>query len=295
LGNAWPALDIYVPGCDPQFQDLVVAELDDFHPTAIQEDDDGRKLRVFFSRSDDRDAAERAVATAFDKHLFTQPIDVEDEDWAARTQAALRSVRVGRVIVAPPWEKEIGSRFPHDSPLSIVIQPSMGFGTGHHATTRLMLKALQTIDLHDRNVLDIGCGSGVLAIAAVALGAESAVGIDVDPDALRSAAENVRLNGAGDRVRLQQVDVRQFRSACFVVLANLTGALLEQQASTLAGLVLPGGHLVASGFMDTQTTVIPALEKFLMLQHVDREDEWLSATFWRPIDPSRCTAGARQQ
>src|SRR5207244_10449451 len=90
---------------------------------------------------------------------------------------------------------------------SLIIRPSMGFGTGHHATTRLMLKALQTIDVRDRDVLDIGCGSGVLAIASIALGARSAVGIDVDPDALQSAAANVALNGCDVRVTLQQTDL----------------------------------------------------------------------------------------
>jgi ribosomal protein L11 methyltransferase len=293
LGKAWPALDIHVPGCDPQLHDLVFAELDDFQPTGIQEQEDGQKVRVFFASGARREAAARALGAAFGSHLFTQAVDVEDEDWAARSQAELGSVTVGRVTIAPPWdapekrdlesfspdpvENDSRSRF-----LTVVIQPSMGFGTGHHATTRLMLKALQTIDLHRRKVLDIGCGSGVLAIAAAGLGARSAIGVDIDPDALQSAAENVRLNGVEERVRLQQCDFRELRSSSAVVLANLTGALLEQQASALASLVDPGGHLLASGFMDTQTTVTPALEKFLMLQRVDHEDEWLCAIFQRP-------------
>ena len=125
----------------------------------------------------------------------------------------------------------------------------MGFGTGHHATTRLMLKALQRLNLHDRDLLDIGCGSGVLTIAGVALGGRSAMGIDTDPDALQSAAENLSLNRVADRVRLQQGDFRELSTPSPIVLANLTGALLEQSASHLAQLVEPGGYLVVSGFM----------------------------------------------
>ena len=286
MGKAWPALDIHVPGCDPQLQDLVVAELDDFQPTAIQQDEDDQKLRAFFTSGTARDAAARSLASAFGNHLFTEPIEIDDDDWAARSQAGLQPVTVGRITVVPgigvrePFSldrREKGSR----TPISIVIRPSMGFGTGHHATTRLMLNALQTIDVRGRDVIDIGCGSGVLAIASIALGARSAVGIDIDPDALQSAAENVALNGVDDRVTLQQADFRETAAAASVVLANLTGGMVERYAEPLAGTVKPDGYLIISGFMETETTVIPALEQFLTRQRVEGEDEWLSAVFSR--------------
>src|SRR5438874_795743 len=272
LGKAWPALDIHVPGCDPQLQDLVVAELDDFQPTAIQQDEDEQKLRAFFTSGTARDAAARSLGSAFGNHLFTEPIEIDDEDWAARSQAGLPPVTVGRITVVP----EIGDGFrlqasgfgpdTHDSAtgqkskarslkptcFSIIIRPSMGFGTGHHATTRLMLNALQTINVRGRDVIDIGCGSGVLAIASIALGARSAVGIDIDPDALQSAAENVALNGVDDRVTLQQADFRETAAAASVVLANLTGGMVERYAEPLAGTVKPDGYLIISGFMETE-------------------------------------------
>jgi ribosomal protein L11 methyltransferase len=294
LARAWPALDIHVPGCDPQLQELVLAELDDYHPTAIQEptdNNDNQRLRAFFATADARDHAARALSAAFGKHLFVESIDVDDENWAERSQAALRAVTVGRITVAPPWDAEKGSgaffhpdagkKAPDPFSVTVVIQPSMGFGTGHHATTRLMLSALQTLDVHDRDVLDIGCGSGVLAIAAALLGARSAVGVDNDPDALESAAENVELNAAGQRVRLLNADLRQLTSAADVLLANLTGGLLERYAETLSGLVAPGGHLIISGFMESEPSVIPALQKFLTLERVDQEDEWRCAVFQR--------------
>ena len=158
----------------------------------------------------------------------------------------------------------------------------MGFGTGHHATTRLMLGALQRLDVRDRTVLDVGCGSGVLAIAAVLLGARSALGVDNDPDALTSAAENVELNAVAGQVRLMNADVRDLASPADIVLANLTGGMLERYAATLATLVAPSGHLIVSGVMDSESTVIPALEQFLKLERVDREDEWLCAVLQRP-------------
>jgi ribosomal protein L11 methyltransferase len=291
LARAWPALDIYVPACDPQLQELVLAELDDYQPTAIQEppdssdnsDSHGPRLRAFFATAEARDGASRALSAAFGQHLFVESTDVDDENWAERSQAALRAVTVGRITVAPPWdipEKRGTAPFTvkrGTAPFSVVIQPSMGFGTGHHATTRLMLGALQTIDVHDREVLDIGCGSGVLAIAAALLGARSAVGVDNDPDALQSAAENLELNAAGDRVELLNADLRQLTSQADIVLANLTGGLLERHAGTLAELVAPAGHLIVSGFMESEPGVIPALETLLALERVDQEDEWRCA------------------
>jgi ribosomal protein L11 methyltransferase len=290
LGKAWPALDIHVghpnaaaalgapaPSCDPQLPELILAELDDFQPTAIHEPDDASRLRAFFTSGASRDAAARALAASFGAHLYVESLDVEDDDWAARSQAQLQAVTVGRLIIAPPWDSQ---RLQDSKTLSVVIQPSMGFGTGHHATTRLTLKALQDVRLDHRTVLDIGCGSGVLAIAAVKLGARSAVGIDNDPDALENARDNAGLNDVGDRVRFEEGDFRAMPLRADVVMANLTGGLLERSAAKLCELVAPGGFLIVSGFMESETAaVVPALETLLTLQTIAQEDEWMCATY----------------
>jgi ribosomal protein L11 methyltransferase len=275
LGKSWPALDIHMPSCDPQLPELVLAELDDFQPTAIQEPDDTSGLRVFFTSPESRDAAARALAASFGIHLFVESVAIEDEDWAARSQAQLPAITVGRVTICPPWDLLPGS-----DPI-VVIQPSMGFGTGHHATTRLTLKALQELPLENHTVIDIGCGSGVLAIAALKLGAQSAIGIDIDPDALDNARENAVLNHMSDRVRFELGDFREMSTTASVVLANLTGCLLERSAGTLATVVEPGGWLIVSGFMNTETGVTTALEQYLTLHMVDTEDEWMCALLQR--------------
>lgn len=286
MGKAWPALDIHVPSCDPQLQELVLAELDDFQPTAILEPEAISRLRVFFTSTESRDAAARAVAAAFGSLVFIESVNVEDEDWAARSQAQLRAITVGRIVVAPPWDTKRGEN-PSRS-LFVVIQPSMGFGTGHHATTRLMLRALQELPLENQTVLDIGCGSGVLAIAAVKLGAHEAIGIDIDPDALENARENADLNDAGAGVRFEQGDFRDMPLQASVVMANLTGGLLERRAETLAAMVAPGGCLIVSGFMDSeQAAVVPTLETFLTLRTVAQEEEWMCAVLNRPTDRAR--------
>ena len=126
----------------------------------------------------------------------------------------------------------------------------MGFGTGHHATTRLCLAALQTLDLTGKTVLDVGTGSGVLAIAAARLGAREALGIDVDADAVASARENLEVNAQAQHVEFEAMDVRQaaLRQAD-VVLANLTGAALIQLRHLLTSTVAAGGSLILSGIL----------------------------------------------
>jgi len=275
LGKVWHALDIHVPTCDPQLQDLVLAELDDFQPTAIQEIDEGApKLRAFFTSAARRDDAARALGVEFGTHLFVEAISVEDEDWAARSQSQLHAITIGRLTVAPPWE--LGS----DPLFTIIVNPSVGFGTGHHATTRLTLLALQSLPLDGRTVLDIGCGSGVLAIAAAKLGAASATGIDIDADALDNAQENAGLNNSGDKVRFQQVDFRECALRADVVMANLTGALVETSAARLAECVSAGGHLIVSGFMQHESDlVLPALGAYLQQQSTAQEQEWMCAVY----------------
>jgi ribosomal protein L11 methyltransferase len=274
LGKAWPALDIHVPSCDPQLADLVLAELDDFQPTAIHEPDGTSRLRAFFTSTESRDAAARALAASFGTHLFVETLSVEDEDWAARSQAQLQAITVGRIVIAPPWD--MGS----DPLFTIIVKPSMGFGTGHHATTRLVLRAVQQLQIANQTVLDIGCGSGVLAIAAIKLGARSAVGIDIDPDALANATENAALNEIGDRVRFEESDFRTMSARADVVMANLTGALLERSAATLGALVTPAGRLIVSGFMQTEAdAVISALNTVAGLDSIAQEEEWMCATY----------------
>jgi ribosomal protein L11 methyltransferase len=131
----------------------------------------------------------------------------------------------------------------------VLIDPSMGFGTGHHETTRLCLGLLQQLDLGGRRVIDIGTGSGVLAIAAWKLGAARVVAVDSDRDALLNARENVDRNGAAGSIELLEADLKGLTvPPADVVLANLTGAVLQRHAPALVGLVASPGALIVSGF-----------------------------------------------
>jgi ribosomal protein L11 methyltransferase len=246
--------------------ELFEAALTDYDVAAVEETS-GDSWRVFFHDAAERDRAAAALATAF-PGLHLAPADVADEDWAARSQADLRAIRVGNVIVAPPW----------DVPTVVTIQPSMGFGTGHHATTRLCLAALQRIDLSGKTVIDVGTGSGVLAIAASLLGAGNVIAMDDDPDAVQAARENIALNPRA-RVVLRLADLRQAQTAwADVVLANLTGGLLVSAASQLGLLTGDGGRLILSGFAEHEEAGVRAAFAHRAVEHRGQEDEWVCVT-----------------
>ena len=268
--RVWPALKISFKG----MPDLLQAALLDYNVTSIAESDD-TTWQVFFTSSSDRHAAASGLRRQV-PGLTIETLDVPDEDWAARSQASIRAIQIGHLVVAPPWDipdVEAGS-----SPLVIIIQPSMGFGTGHHATTRLCLAALQDIDLRGRTALDVGTGSGVLAIAADLLGATSVVAIDDDPDAIQAARENLGLNPAA-RVAIHQADLRSAALGSHdVVTANLTGALLIQMAGRLHDLTAASGHLVLSGFMISEEAAVRDAFHDLAIEAKAEEDEWVCLT-----------------
>ena len=264
----YPAIDVTTDTAD-----LLLAIVDDFSPTAVEERD--LTVRIFFADAGDRDKAQAALSTRFD----VTAVDVSDEDWARRSQENLKPITVGRITVAPPWaipNRPLSIINHQSSIINIVILPSMGFGTGHHVTTRLCLAALQTIDIEGRTVLDVGTGSGVLAIAAVRLGARQAIGIDHDPDAIQSARDNLDLNPEVRDVRFETMNLANGTlTPADVVTANLTGALLVKSAPALLAAVRPGGDLILSGIQSHESNrVRQALESTDICWERD-EDGWV--------------------
>ena len=222
---------------------------------AIHEDDIARPSRwaVHFVDADARDNAANAIAkTDGFRDLAVEHAEIADEDWARRTQADLPAVRVGRIIVAPPWDIPSPAAMEDDA-IVVEIEPSRGFGTGHHQSTRLCLGLLQQRQLGGCTLIDVGTGSGVLAIAAARLGARRVIAIDVDQDAVENARENATRNGADGIVDVQVLDLSAAHlPAADVVTANLTGTLLQRHASDLIRLTRPGGVLIVSGFTEEE-------------------------------------------
>jgi ribosomal protein L11 methyltransferase len=282
--RTYPALELrFQTPADEDRLGLVVADLDDFQPTAVHDNDE--PVRVFFSSSASRDAAFAHLRGRQD--LTATAVDVPDEDWAARSQAALTPIVIGTLTVAPPWTVTDDVRRSAPGPV-ILIQPSMGFGTGHHASTRLCLRLLQEMRLAGKSVVDVGTGSGVLAIAASLLGAAAVAGVDFDPDALSNARENLELNSPAARVDFREHDLSSgsagFSGAFDLVLANLTGGLLCRSADALAAFARPGAALIASGFQMQELEEVTAglrAAGWTRISHLTEQD-WVGARFTSP-------------
>lgn len=260
---------------------MVSLALDDLSPAAIHEsgDDLAPVWRIFLADHGRIDTAARQLAARFGATgLRIELVEVDDQDWAARSQAHLTRVTVGTITVAPPWD----AAPPADGVL-VIVYPSTGFGTGHHQTTRLCLGLLQKVEMAGRRAVDLGTGSGVLALAAWRLGASDIEALDDDEDAVVNARENLRLNSAESAITLRQADLRVEPVAPGdVVTANLTGALLVAQAPSITALVRPGGTLIVSGFLAPEVDPVGAMftAELTRVEEV-AEDEWRALRFVR--------------
>jgi len=175
-----------------------------------------------------------------------EPAEVPDVDWVERFRAGFRAFRVGRFVVAPPWDAPL-----KPSPDVLVVDPGRAFGTGTHETTRLCLGALEQLAARRPlgRTLDLGSGTALLAIAALRLGAGPVFASDIDPEATRSSSHHAFVNGV--RLGIVRADGgRGLRTGSFdLVLANLMALLLVDRSAEIRSLLVPGGALVLSGLL----------------------------------------------
>ncbi|HEX5579069.1 MAG TPA: 50S ribosomal protein L11 methyltransferase, partial [Candidatus Limnocylindria bacterium] len=172
---------------------------------------------------------------------------VEDRDWTEAWKADYQPQRIGRLVIVPSWLEAPGE----PDAVLVRLDPGMAFGTGLHPTTRACLALLQAVEPMPARVLDVGSGSGILGIAALALGAEAVDAVDTDPEAVAATVANAAGNGMGGRVTARPGTLDAAPAEPYpLVLANLVAAVLIQLASRLAAHLAPGGTLLASGIID---------------------------------------------
>ncbi|MGA8008129.1 MAG: 50S ribosomal protein L11 methyltransferase [Thiomonas sp.] len=228
-------------------------------------------LRVLFTDETQADAALAALlaeGALTDLH-DVQQATVEDQDWVRLTQSQFQPVSIADALwIVPSWHEP-----PATSAPIIRLDPGLAFGTGTHPTTRLCLEWLVRHPLQGQSVLDYGCGSGILAIAAAKFGAARVVGVDIDPDAVRSTEANAADNtvslvaGLPDAVAGERFDV---------VVANILSAPLKLLAPAIAAHVKPAGALVLSGILERQSEeLIAAYAPYATLQVDQTLDGWV--------------------
>ncbi len=226
-------------------------------------------LSALVDDTTDADVLMRAVANALQDALPDyRVVQVREQDWVRVTQAQFEPFPVGEKLwITPSWSRtDVSNR------LEIIVDPGLAFGTGSHPTTKLCLRWLEQHLQAGARVIDYGCGTGILAIAAGKLGAGELLGIDIDPQALQASKFNAEANG-------QTLHVQDTRHAlpapADIVVANILSTPLKLLAPLLASLVKPGGWLVMSGVLERQVDeVAAAYESILPVNMAASEEGW---------------------
>lgn len=197
-------------------------------------------------------------------------LEIAEQDWVRATQAQFEPIRiVDGLWIVPSWAQPVDP-----AALNLTLDPGLAFGTGSHPTTRLCLAWLAQAELRRSKVLDYGCGSGILAIAAAKLGAREVVGTDIDPQAIAAATDNARRNAVN--IRFATPDA--LPPARFdVIVANILANPLILLAPALAERVNAGGRLVLSGVLDSQADdVMAAYRPWFRIDVWQREEGWVA-------------------
>lgn len=275
----WTQIDLLIEPLDP-WRDLLMVELAELGFDSFEETREGLRAAVRSERYT-RVGVEQAIA----RHRAHVRVSLEerhvpDTNWNAVWEAAFEPVRVGREVL-------IRAAFHEPDPgagTEIVITPRMAFGTGHHATTRMMVEAMLAMDLTGRAVCDMGCGTGVLAILADKRGATDILAVDNDPQAVANARDNRTANGCRPWP-VEQGDLTGLEPGRWdLVLANIERNTLLRGMSALAAALRPGGTVLLSGFLASDTDALRAAAREAGLRDGDAAHDggWTLLACHRP-------------
>jgi ribosomal protein L11 methyltransferase len=273
-------VELNIPVADQMASELLVAELAELPFESFAEEEGMLKAYIPADRLPDCKSrvdellAGRGVAGA-------RYIEIETQNWNAVWESQFSPVEVdGKLVIRAPFHDPAGSDI-----REVVIMPKMSFGTGHHATTWLMSAEMTDHDFAGRRVLDMGSGTGVLAILAAKLGAAAVDAVDIDEWAYTNSVENIAMNGVGNIVRPVKGDVAAIRGRSYdTILANINrNILLADMPAYVAALEKPGGELIVSGILeaDVETIERRAVELGLWPAGQRLKDGWAVVSFRR--------------
>ncbi|MFH1852720.1 MAG: 50S ribosomal protein L11 methyltransferase [Candidatus Neomarinimicrobiota bacterium] len=287
----WLNLKIIPAAIDPTALSDLLLELGGLAVSVINTDPDGRAEDTWFDQPGQSmiiDPETAAVTVLLPGDTDVQPIletvrihfnlkdipvyqisEVPDQDWVRSTQKLSRPWKIGeRLWIVPTWD-----RVPDPAAVNIRLDPGVAFGSGTHPTTSLCLEWLETNIRGGERVLDYGCGSGILAIAALKLGAAEALGVDIDQNAVNSTIANARLNQVVCPACLPDVmPAMQYD----IVLANILANPLKELAPRLVRFTIPGGMIILSGILETQTAAVCRVyRRYFDLAAPVQRDDWV--------------------
>lgn len=235
-------------------------------------------LLAFYPESEDNEDLVRSIAGEYEQEYERR--EIPPQNWNASWESSFEPVVVpGFCTVRAAFHQPAT-----DTPYEIVITPKMSFGTGHHATTRLMMQAMSELDLSEKAVFDFGTGTGILAILAAMLGATRVVAIDNDPWSVENAVENVEGNRQQTIVKVGEGSIEEAGKDRFdVILANINRHILLQYMSEMASAINPGGTLLLSGILtgDEEIIVEAAAGVGFVKQERLQEKDWIALRFTR--------------
>ena len=196
---------------------------------------------------------------------------LEDKDWEREWMDNFHPMKFGeRLWICPSWRE-----VPDPEAVNVMLDPGLAFGTGTHPTTALCLTWLDGLDLVGKTVVDFGCGSGILSLAALKLGAKKVIGIDIDPQALQASKANAERNGVEDRLALF-LPKDQPTLKADVVVANILAGPLRELAPTIIEFVAPNGHLALSGVLEEQANELQNIYgQWCEMDAIAIQEEWV--------------------
>ena len=287
--RVWGALELELP---ERVHERIIAELPvECLGVEVHDDSSGTGgLTAYFGSEDEARRAARRLAGLLEQSGLgarrPRVRAIADGGWVERYQASLRPFDVGVGFTIDP----AGGGSAVAGRRSISLIPGRAFGTGEHPTTRLCIGAVERYAGDGERWIDLGCGSGILAVVAAKCGVAEVLALDVDPEAIGVAREVVRVNGVEPRVRVTLGGAEEATPGCWNgVVVNISVAFLEQTAGRLRGLPLPGGIVVASGFLENERDVVSRTLGVAPLVELSREtlDGWGMSVFGLPREGER--------
>ncbi|MCR9132191.1 MAG: 50S ribosomal protein L11 methyltransferase [bacterium] len=260
-----------------EFQELLIAELFDMDFDGFEEEDHRIIASIAAKDFDDykREEIERILLHYGDDAYIEQEEIVAPQNWNANWEQSIEPQTIGKFYVRPTW----GEAYYGDEYIELLIDPKMAFGTGYHATTRLLLEWIPEVVKGNEEVLDAGTGTGILAIAALKAGAKQAFGFDIDEWSEENARENMALNGVDSfEVKLGSTETIPAGKQYDLILANINRNALLVLIPILNAHLKPGGKLLLSGLLEAdESTILKVTDKQLLTHVATRQQkEWIA-------------------